>query len=289
MPEVAAEELTFTASDGYPFQVARRAAAGTARGSVVVLHGVQSHSGWYHGLGSRIAEAGYHVSFPNRRGSGPNLRDRGHAPSGHRLVDDIAEWVEQVRKEVPGLPVALAGISWGGKVAVLTAAKRPDLVDALALICPGLEPRVGVTFGEKLRIAHAVLTNRRKLFPIPLADPALFTDDPGGQEFIRNDPLGLRQATAGLLFASFMIDRRIKRAPGKVRQPTLLMLGGKDRIVDNARTRRYFDRLAAADRSIIEYPDGGHTLEFDPDPGLYARALIDWLEPRFEAIRGRSN
>ncbi|WP_165072285.1 alpha/beta fold hydrolase [Paludisphaera rhizosphaerae] len=289
MPEVAAEELTFTTSDGYPFHVARRAAVGTPRGIVVVLHGVQSHSGWYNGLGSRIAEAGYHVSFPNRRGSGPNQRDRGHTPSGHRLVDDIAEWIQQVRKETPNLPVALAGISWGGKIAVLTAAKRPELVDALALICPGLEPQVGVTFGEKLRIAHAVFTNRRKTFPIPLADPALFTDDPAGQEFIRNDPLGLRQATAGLLLASFLIDRRIKRSPSKIRQPTLLMLGGRDRIVDNDRTRRYFDRLAATDREVIEYPDGCHTLEFDPEPGEYARDLIAWLEPRFEAIRRRSN
>ncbi len=172
---------------------------------------------------------------------------------------------------------------------MLTAARRPDLVDALALICPGLEPQVGVTFGEKVRIARAVFTNRRKTFPIPLADPALFTDDPGGQEFIRNDPLGLRQATAGLLLASFLIDRRIKRAPGKLRRPTLLMLGGRDRIVDNDRTRRYFERIAATDRTVIEYPEGCHTLEFDPDSGLYARDLIEWLGPRFEAARGRSN
>ncbi|WP_337176315.1 alpha/beta fold hydrolase [Paludisphaera sp.] len=277
---VASLESTFTASDGYPFHVASWPARGESKGRVVVLHGVQSHSGWYPGLGSRLAAAGYDVSFPNRRGSGPNQQDRGHAPSDLRLVDDVAEWIAHLRAEAPALPVALAGISWGGKIAVLTSVRRPELVDALALICPGLEPRVGVTFREKLRIAKAVFTDRRKTFPIPLADPALFTDDPEKREYIRTDPLGLRQATAGLLLASFLIDRRLRRAPRKLTTPTLLMLAGRDRIVDNARTRRYFDRVAAEDREIIEYPDGSHTLEFDPDPVRYVEDLVAWLAPR---------
>lgn len=280
MAEVAIEESTFTASDGYAFHVARRPAVGEARGRVVVLHGVQSHSGWYDGLGARLATAGYDVSFPNRRGSGPNRQDRGHAPSGVRLVDDVIEWIAHLKTEAPALPVALAGISWGGKIATLTTVRRPDLVDALALICPGLEPQVGVTFRAKLGIAKAVFTDRRKTFPIPLADPALFTDSAERQEYIRNDPLTLRQATAGLLLASFLIDRRIRRVPKKLLTPTLLMLAGRDRIVDNDRTKRYFARVAAPDRQIIEYPEGCHTLEFDPDPARYADDLIDWLRPR---------
>lgn len=285
MPDAAHEELKFRASDGYELQTAVWPAAGEPKGQVVVLHGVQSHSGWYHRLGETLSAAGYSTSFPNRRGSGPHQQDRGHAPSASRLVDDIAEWIEHLKRDAPALPVALAGISWGGKLAVLTAARRPELVDALTLICPGLLPRVGVSLAEKLRIARAVVFNRRKTFPIPLADPALFTDDPEKQEFIRDDPLSLRRATAGLLFASFVIDRRVSRAPGKVRQPSLLMLAAKDRIVDNARTLAYFNRIAATDRRVIDYPDGCHTLEFDPDPDQYARDLIDWLDVRFS---GRS-
>ncbi|WP_165245977.1 alpha/beta fold hydrolase [Paludisphaera soli] len=285
MSEVSPNEEIFTASDGYGCLVARWPAVGDVRGRVVVLHGVQSHSGWYPGLGTRLAEAGYDVSFPNRRGSGPNREERGHAPSARRLIADVSEWIERLKAEDPALPVALAGISWGGKIALLTAARRPELVDVLALICPGLEPQVGVTFGEKLRIAKAVLTDLRKTFPIPLADPALFTDDPVKQEFIRRDPMSLRQGTAGLLLASFLIDRMIKRSPGKLLQPTLLMLGGRDRIVDNTRTRAYFQKIAAADREIIEYPEGCHTFEFDPRPEIYARDLAAWLKPRLEARR----
>ncbi len=281
MPEVVHTDIGFRASDGYELRTAVWPAAGEPKGQVVVLHGVQSHSGWYHRLGETLATAGYSTSFPNRRGSGPHQLDRGHAPSAGRLLDDLAEWIGHLKQTEPDLPVALAGISWGGKLAVLTAAHHPELVNALALVCPGLQPRVGVSLAEKLRIARAVLFNRRETFPIPLADPALFTDDPDKQEFIRNDPLSLRRATAGLLFASFVIDRRVKRAPGKIRQPSLLMLAGRDRIVDNARTLAYFDQLAATNRRVIDYPDGCHTLEFDPDPSRYALDLSGWLDDVF--------
>jgi alpha-beta hydrolase superfamily lysophospholipase len=286
MTEPAHEEVHFRASDGYEIHVAVWRPVGEAKGRVVVLHGVQSHSGWYHSLGKTLAEAGYHASFPNRRGSGPHQQDRGHAPSGVRLVNDVVEWTERLKAESPVLPVAIGGISWGGKVAVLAAARRPDLVDAIALICPGLEPRVGVSLAEKLRIARAFLFSRRKRFPIPLADPALFTENPEKQAFIRDDPLSLREGTAGLMAASFFIDRMIKRAPRRVRQPALLMLAGRDRIVDNARTLAYFETLATTDRRVVDYPDGCHTLEFDPDPTRYARDLIGWLDAKLPPGRG---
>ena len=86
-------------------------------------------------------------------------------------------------------------------------------------ICPGLHPRVGVSRKESLEIAWAFFTNRRKTFPIPLSDPALFTDNAEGQSFIAGDPYSLRQGTAGLLAASFIIDRLVAPAPSRSASP----------------------------------------------------------------------
>jgi alpha-beta hydrolase superfamily lysophospholipase len=278
MTDLEPRSQSFQASDGYPFHVAVWPALKPARANVVILHGVQSHSGWYHSLGRTLASEGYETSFPDRRGSGPNQRDRGHAPSGRRLVQDVAEWLSYLRNEQPSLPTVLAGISWGGKLVVIAAARHPELIDGIALVCPGLLPRVGVSRREQHQIAWALLTNRRKTFPIPLSDPALFTANPAAQEFIASDPHSLRAGTAGLLAASFFIDRRVRRAPRYVNQPALLMLAGQDRIVNNARTLDYFQKLATADRKVIEYPDAHHTLEFEPDPTRYAFDLSRWIE-----------
>ena len=278
MTDAGSVVRSFIASDGYPLHVRIWPASANPRGQVVVLHGVQSHGGWYHRLGRSLASAGYSAAFPDRRGSGANSRDRGHAQSARRLNLDLVEWLRAARAEHPALPIALAGISWGAKLAVIAAGRHPELVDALALICPGLHPRVGVSRRERLEIAWAFFTNRQKNFAIPLSDPALFTDSPEGQAFIAADPYSLRQGTAGLLAASFIIDRLVALAPARIHQPALLMLAGHDRIVDNARTLAYFDRLASTDRAVIEYPDGHHTLEFDPEPARYALDLIGWLD-----------
>ena len=271
---------TWGASDGYPIHVATwpTAPAAPTKGIVVVLHGVQSHGGWYHDLGRTLAGLGYSTHFADRRGSGANRQDRGHTPSLRRLLDDAAEYLAFARRAAPGVPVALVGISWGGKLAVATAAERPDLVDAVALVCPGLHPRVDVSLADRLKITLAYFVRPRKTFPIPLSDPRLFTDNPSGQAFIAADPLGLRAATASLLAASAFLDRRVARVPEKVRQPALLMLADRDRIVHNDRTLGYWRRVASARKEVIRYPEGHHTLEFDPDPTRYARDLAAWLD-----------
>src|SRR3954469_1403312 len=112
---------TQTASDGYPIHVLVWPAVGETRGRVVILHGVQSHGGWYHGLGRTLAAAGYETHFPDRRGSGGHRIDRGHVSSARRLIDDLAEGLLGLRTLDPAIPLALAGISWGGKLAVVTA------------------------------------------------------------------------------------------------------------------------------------------------------------------------
>jgi alpha-beta hydrolase superfamily lysophospholipase len=198
------------------------------------------------------------------------------------LIDDIATLLDQTRAAWPGLPVVLGGISWGGKIVMALAARHPRSVDALALVCPGLRPRVGVTRRERLGVIAALLTGRKhaRRFPIPLADPALFTANPDAQAFLRQDPLSLRTGTAGLLATSFFLDRRVRRAPRRVPHPVLLMLAGQDRIVDNDQTLAYFDQIASLSRTLITYPVAHHTLDFEPEPepAHYVNDLVAWLD-----------
>jgi alpha-beta hydrolase superfamily lysophospholipase len=247
-----------------------------------LVHGIQSHGGWYLGLGERLAASGFDVLFPDRRGSGANAVERGDAPGAGRLIEDTAEYCRHIRDAHPGLPLALAGISWGGKVALATASRHGALVDFLVLICPGLVPKVGVSARERLAIGWALATKRKSSFAIPLSDPALFTASRQAQDFIANDPSALRQATARLLLASTRLDREVTAARARVTQPTLLMLAEHDRIIDNARTREYFGQMASKDRHLIEYSGAHHTLEFEPEPERYAHDLASWLCERTE-------
>jgi alpha-beta hydrolase superfamily lysophospholipase len=264
---------TFTASDGYRLHYRHYPARATARGRVVCIHGIQSHGGWYTASCDYLAGQGWDVAFLDRRGSGLNPEARGDTPLYRRLLLDLAEFLGHGS----GPPPLLLAISWGGKVAVALERFRPGLMSGLVLLAPGLCPRVGPPLGQRLRIAWSRLVAPRRLFPIPLDDPDLFTATPRWQEFIRDDPLSLRRATARLLVASVLLDRAARRARPFVRVPTLLMLAGRDRIIDNARTRAWFEQLASADREVIEYPEAHHTLEFEPDPAPLFADLDRWL------------
>jgi len=275
---------SFTASDGYRWQYRHYVPDIPPRARVICLHGIQSHGGWYTHSCDQLRKAGFEVFFLDRRGSGLNQEDRGDTLSYRQLLDDVAEFLKSLQTvgHAPprGRPLKsfLIAISWGGKLATALQRRHPGLVDAITLLCPGFCPIVGPTFRQRLAILGTRFIAPRRLFPVPLNDPELFTAIPGWQRFVRDDSLSLRQATARFFVESARLDGYLRFVPKHVTVPTLLMLAEKDRIIDNARTRRFVKRFAAADKEIVEYPGAHHTLEFEPEPERFIRDLISWLE-----------
>lgn len=273
----------FKASDGYRLHYRHWTPAGTPRAVLVALHGIQSHSGWYEYSTRRLCQAGYEVLFLDRRGSGMNEPDRGHVVHYERWLHDVAQVLADIRgresQTARKVPTVLMAVSWGGKVAAAVAARRPDLVDALALLYPGICPRLKARVDQKLRLRLGeALGVVRKTVPIPLSDPALFTAEPRWQEYIRNDPLALHDVTVGFLLANRDLDRWNASNPQSITLPTLLMLAGRDRIIDNPATRRYLTQTRANLQTIVEFPQAQHTLEFEPNRDDFIDRLLRWFD-----------
>src|SRR5438067_5871525 len=136
------------AGDGYRWKYRRYVPEGPPHAHLVFVHGIQSHGGWYEYSCERLREAGFLVSFLDRRGSGMNEQDRGDAPSFRRLLDDIAEFLAALPRTasrgngVARLPVFLAAISWGGTLAVALERRHPGLIDGMVLLCSGFFAKV---------------------------------------------------------------------------------------------------------------------------------------------------
>jgi acylglycerol lipase len=270
---------SFTASDGYDLAYRLWEPTDTPRALVIALHGIQSHSGWYSYSSKRLADAGYAVAFLDRRGSGANQCSRGDAPHADRLINDVVQFVSHLeRTGLGGLPRVLLAVSWGGKLAAATTAARPDLFAGLALLTPGLCSRIRANPAQRaaLRLAHVAGAGTRDV-PIPLEDPALFTDVPEYQDYIRTDPPTLRRVTVRFLAASLDLDRRVQQNPTAIRCPTVLMLAGRDRIVDNVATRRLVASFGSPVKTLVDCEHACHTLEFEPDRDRFIDDLIDWL------------
>ena len=273
------EQRFITASDGIRLHFRHWHGEAATQGVVVGLHGIQSHSQWYEYSSSRMTDAGFPVYFADRRGSGLNGRYRGHADHGERLLNDVRQLIRLAARENPNVPITLLGLSWGGKMAAAFAGRYPGTVQRLALLYPGLCPAIRPNRWQRFLLSFARSHDlRHKPVALPLNDPALFTDDPHSQQGIANDPLALEFVTSGLLNAGRDLDAVLKTCRHAITQPTLLMLAGRDRIIDNAKTRRLVEEFASQQLTCQFYRDACHTLEFDPQKEQFVSDLIAWLK-----------
>lgn len=284
-PQLAAsvrrgEVATYRTADGR--ELAYRAyraddRAASAATALVYLHGIESHGVWFALAADGLSRRGHDVFLLDRRGSGLNRENRGFlsgdAPGGvDGLLADVDAFLDSLRGRYQR--VVLVGLSWGGKLALAETLADPAAVDALILITPGLVPEVGYGALEQVGIAAAALVRPEAAFRTPIA-PEMFTTTPVWLAFIETDPLRLRQVTARFLMATRALDRRIARGAAERGTPTLLILAGRDRIVDNAGARMLLAR-GPGDLAIVTYPDQTHSVQLDDVDRLVAD-MDAWL------------
>ena len=292
-PEVRLDRATVELSDGYktPAHVYTAQAAQPRpqrRDPVVYLHGIQSHPGWFSGSAAYLASMGHPVLLPTRRGSGANNVARGDAASAELLCQDVAACCRLAMAMFDAPRVRLVGVSWGGKLAAAFCLRRwPGVeVGSLTMVAPGIVSKVDVPLSEKLAIALALLgrpspgaPRGSAMFDVPLSDVELFTDNPPMRDYLARDPYRLHRATARFLFASRRLDSMLRAASGlgtprvALSLTTTLLLARRDRIVDNDATGRSIAHLTAG-KAHVEQLDAAHTIEFEPDPAAFHKALL---------------
>lgn len=272
------EVLSIRLPDGYKAYARYWQPLGSQRAAILYHHGIQSHCGWYEESARRLAAVGYAVLQVDRRGSGRNGSDRGHAESVDQLVSDSGAARDELFRRTGCDRYHVIGVSWGGKLAVSGYVLDPAGVDSLTLVTPGLFPKIGVSKPEMARIGFAMIYEQRALFDIPLNDPEMFTSAPKWQEFFRRDDLTLRQCTAGFYLASRRMDKVVSRLADSTPTPIHLFLAGDERIVDNEKTERFIHGLGWPQTRITRYKPARHSLEFEGDPSIYFRDLIDFID-----------
>jgi alpha-beta hydrolase superfamily lysophospholipase len=270
------EGMTVRLPDGYA-AYARYWAAPSIRGAVLYHHGIQSHSGWYQASAAALAEAGFAVLQIDRRGSGRNTLDRGHAESAEQLLEDAHAARDELLRRSGRDGYHVVGVSWGGKLAAAAYVHDPGGVESLSLVTPGLFPKIGVSRPEMARIGFAMLYEPRRLFDIPLNDPELFTTTPRWQQFFRADEHTLRQCTAGFYLASRRMDKIAAKLLDSPPVRIHVFLAGDDRIIDNQATCDFIRSLGWPMARVRTHNAARHSLEFEEDRTLYFRELTDFI------------
>jgi acylglycerol lipase len=275
-----AESQFLTASDGVSLHYLRWSSGGSPpRAAIIFLHGIASHAGWFGETAADLNRQGVAVYGPDRRGSGRSGGPRGHLERYGRALDDVEEMVRLVSSEHRTTPVFLAASSWAAKLAVVYAAQRPGSLSGLLLLGPGLLPRVNLSPTRQLFVVVGHLVTPTARLPIPLT-PELYTANPPYVDFIRGDRLRLLEATTRFFWETARLDRQRGRASARLNLPLLVLQGEDDKMMEVAKTRRWFSRLGVQDKTYVAYPGAGHTLDFEPDRTRYLADMLGWLSDR---------
>jgi pimeloyl-ACP methyl ester carboxylesterase len=166
-----------------------------------------------------------------------------------------ALWLDDVLRELAVSRVSIVGVSLGGWLALDYAIRRPGSVDRLALLCPGGIGRqkwgVMVAAALLMPFGRWGLRTTMRL----AAGGVLPAATPHSQEF----------ADYLMLIHTHFRPRRDRLptfdddALSRLRMPVLVIVGGRDRMLDSFGTRRRLEQTVPH-ATVRLLPDAGHVL-----------------------------
>ncbi len=280
------EARSYTTRDGEKLGYFEYSHSVPSKTAFVYLHGIESHSMWFHSAALEIQQDGYDLYLLDRRGSGVNRESQGfvsgHIGSKDQWLADVHDFVAPIRDRHQR--VYLIGLSWGGKLAMAYLMSHSTMVDGVVLITPGLKSRVTLPFFSKMRLIATRPFSSKFRFDVPIR-PEMFTTTPQHLVYIRQDDRRLHNVTGSFLWENLRLDRDIDKSIETVKLPILLFLAGQDQIIDNDGVTRLLHRAANAAVTVRTYEDQTHSIQFDA-PKRLANDIDSWIS---SAKRSESN
>ncbi|SOY39473.1 alpha/beta hydrolase [Cupriavidus taiwanensis] len=247
-------------------------------GSVLLVHGLAEHAGRYQHVADLLCGLGLRVRAFDLRGHGASGGARMVAEHPDAYLNDLAEIYDAV---VPGwheLPILL-GHSMGGLIAARFATARVRPVRALVLSSPALALRLS---RPALALHRVLLTLAPRLrVPNPI-DARYLSHDPAVVAAYRADPLVQTTITAGVLEGFIHGMAQAQADAALLEAPTLMLVGGADRVVDPSGSRAFFNHAPPDLCEQVWFDHGYHEIfnEAQPLRGEVFAALTGWLQRR---------
>lgn len=235
-----------------------------ARVAVLLLHGFTGSPWEVRPLGEALAARGVHVVCPRLPGHGTTAEAMLFA--GHH------EWLAAAQEALDGLrsakKVVLAGLSMGGLLAMVLAARRTRPIDGLVLMAPVV----------KVRSRQARALQRLKFLPVFDL----------GERWIQKKSTDIEddaiRATAPLLprfplarmFDLFALQDIARDAEPRITCPALVIGAVNDHVVDTDQVMAMAERLPRARGLLLQR--GFHIIPRDTDRALALTEISHFLD-----------
>jgi alpha-beta hydrolase superfamily lysophospholipase len=272
-------------ADGLTLKVGACAVSGTGP-SILILHGLYSHMGWYRRLGESLAAHGAAVFLLDRRGAGISGGLAGHMESWRDVADDLLRVTARIRALRPGSEVCALGVSLGAAMTLATSLVQRGTFQRHAALSPGLAPAMVLPFARRVGIAYSAYARPRVLYELPFTADQL-TDRVEVRDALWNDPLRTRTVTSRFLLEVFRMQRFVQQNIARLDAPLLALVAGDDAMVDNETVVRVLSRVQRAPVRLEIFDGARHVLPASvPLPELAGR-IWHWFTAPDSALDRR--
>jgi alpha-beta hydrolase superfamily lysophospholipase len=247
------------------------------RAVIVLVHGFNSHSGYYLWAAEQLVASGLAVYALDLRGRGKSDGERYFIDKFAEYQSDVDTLVKLARSREPGLPLFMFGHSAGGVIAgnyVLDhqAGIAGFICESFAYKVPAPDFALAVLKGLSHLAPHAHVLN------LPKKE---FSRDPKVVQALIDDPLLANEVQPTKTVAEMVrADERLSRDFPQFKLPVLIIHGTKDTVTRPEGSKEFYERAGSADKTLKLYPDYFHDPLNDIGKEAVMADIRAWLEKR---------
>lgn len=230
-----------------------------------------------------LTTAGFLVHAYDHPGHGQSSGLRSYVDSFDVLRDVLIEVCTEVKETYPEMPIILVGSSMGAATCVLASMADSNLADGIILVSPAVRTPKGLLgwYGGMLRALNQPLSAiipRVKAIQLPMSDHETI------REAFLSDPLTYKEPMRVRMGAEFLRIYHLFDKTERFTFKNLLVLSGMlDKIVDPEGMKSFFDRCEAKEKSLISYPNMGHSLLHEPGFEIVRTQIVEWISQRIDS------
>jgi len=274
------KEGTFEGVGGLKIATRTWQPEGAARGIMILIHGFNSHSGYFAWAAERFAANGFATYALDHRGRGKSEGERFYVDKFSDWLEDVDTLVGIARSETPGLPVYVLGHSVGGVIASSYAFEHQ--AEIAGLICESFAFDVGLP-----QLVQLALEGASYLIPhLPLyaLKNEIFSRDPKVLEAMNHDPLIANEKQPAETAAEVLkAAARLKENMPKINIPVFIIHGTDDKATRYQGSQYFYDNVGSKDKMLKLYEGGYHDLLNDIDKEIVLADILEWVNQRVPA------
>ncbi|WP_394782193.1 bifunctional alpha/beta hydrolase/class I SAM-dependent methyltransferase [Undibacterium sp.] len=255
---------------------------------LVFLHRGHEHSGRIQPLVEQLAGENDWAFAWDARGHGYSPGERGDAPGFDILVQDFNAFITHIQQTcgVPAENILVVANSVGAVIAATWLHDYAPRVRGVIMAAAAFEIKLYVPFAKAgLRFATCF---KPDLFVTSYIRSSMLTHSKAQALAYDQDPLIAKSISARVLLGLADTAKRVVQDAGAIDVPVLMLVAGKDFVVQQAPQKQFFDRLSSTLKRYVLIKDSFHAIFYEEQTAQAIEASRQFIEECFALAPARA-